>query len=552
MMQAENLSVAAAFNLSYRDLTAGQRRLFRRLGLHPGPDIDAHAAAALCGTGLTVTRRHLQALYGQHLITEPAAGRYRLHDLLREHARALAAADDAGVRDAASGRLLDYYLHAALAANEKLRLTMMPAIGKLPAARPPDCAPRISTPEQAATWFEAERANLDAAAVHAAACGWAGHATLIPAAMDGFLYLRGYWSHALALQQTALDAARQAGDQLGQARALALLGSMQGVISDFAAAAATLRQALALYRDLGDRAGEGDVLSGQGYLHSVAGDYPAMRACHQQALALFRDLDDPAGQAHALNALGVVYWATGNYPAAAASAGQALDLFRAIGHQSGQATALHTLAIVHKLTGDYPAAAASLEQALATFGGLGDRYMQAGVHLELGAVQRLTGNYAAATASSWQALQEFGDLGEPAGRAGALNELGLVQQLTGDYPAASASHQQALSLLVDLGSRDDLADVLNSLGELAHRTAASQQALDHHNQALAIARDLATPLQEARALEGIGPCDLQDGHAPRRRRRPARGADHLPAHRITRRQPRPANPRPVRQKEPDL
>lgn len=34
LMHAENLSVGAAFSLSYRDLTAGQRRLFRRLGLH--------------------------------------------------------------------------------------------------------------------------------------------------------------------------------------------------------------------------------------------------------------------------------------------------------------------------------------------------------------------------------------------------------------------------------------------------------------------------------------------------------------------------------------
>ena len=52
LMSTENLSVAAAFGLSYADLDAGQRRLFRRLGLHPGPDIDACAAAALDGTGV--------------------------------------------------------------------------------------------------------------------------------------------------------------------------------------------------------------------------------------------------------------------------------------------------------------------------------------------------------------------------------------------------------------------------------------------------------------------------------------------------------------------
>ena len=38
------------------------------------------------------------------------------------------------------------------------------------------------------------------------------------------------------------------------------------------------------------------------------------------------------------------------------------------------------------------------------------------------------------------------------------------------------------------------------------------QAHDYHNQALAIARDVGAPLEEARALEGIGRCHLQDGH----------------------------------------
>ena len=52
LMATENLSVAAAFNLSYEDLTGDQQRLFRRLGLHPGTDIDGYAAAALDGTGL--------------------------------------------------------------------------------------------------------------------------------------------------------------------------------------------------------------------------------------------------------------------------------------------------------------------------------------------------------------------------------------------------------------------------------------------------------------------------------------------------------------------
>jgi hypothetical protein len=88
LMHAENVSVSAAFGLSYADLTPGARQLFRRLGLVPGPGIDAYAAAALDGTGLATARRYLEELYDQHLIAEPAPGRYQLHDLLRQHARA--------------------------------------------------------------------------------------------------------------------------------------------------------------------------------------------------------------------------------------------------------------------------------------------------------------------------------------------------------------------------------------------------------------------------------------------------------------------------------
>src|SRR5262249_59369389 len=43
LMRAENLSVAAAFDLSYADLNPGQQRLFRRLGPIPGPTVHAQS-----------------------------------------------------------------------------------------------------------------------------------------------------------------------------------------------------------------------------------------------------------------------------------------------------------------------------------------------------------------------------------------------------------------------------------------------------------------------------------------------------------------------------
>ena len=510
LMAAENLSVAAAFGLSYQDLTAAQRRLFRRLGLHPGPDIDAYAAAALDGTGVAAARRRLEALYDQHLITEPARGRYRFHDLIREHARALAAADDPAARDAAATGLLDYYLHTARAASGHIA-SWTNVEGPAPPGRPPTSAPPVSTPRQAAAWLEAERANLHAAAGYAAATARPEYAISIPAAMAGFLETRGYWDQGVMLHQAALAAARRIGDRPGQARALMLLSPMQNTTGDPPAAAASATRALQLYRDLGDRAGQADALTMIGLLHTVTDDYPAAAAELRQALELFGDLGHRRGQGKALHYLGIAHRYSGDYRAAAACLQQALELHSDTGNRWGQADALIHLGAVQQLAGDYPAAAATLRQALALGRDLGDRSVQAQAFLELAAVQRLTGDYPAAAASSQQALSLYRDL-HSSDAAFALNELGLVQQLTGDYPAAAASHQQAFELFRDAGNRAGQAETLNCLGELASRTADGRQARDHHARALGIARQIDTPLEQARALEGTGRSHLRDGN----------------------------------------
>jgi hypothetical protein len=185
-MRAENLSVALAFELSYADLTPGQQRLFRRLGLVPGPGFDAYAAAALDDTTLDTAHRHLDDLYDQHLLVEPAPGRYLMHDLLREHARILAAADDPADRGAATTRLLDYYLHTALAAGRHVP-AWTAVQGRPPPGQPPAHPRDLPTLDRAAAWLESERPNLHAAADYAAATGRHLHAVQIPAAIGDFL-----------------------------------------------------------------------------------------------------------------------------------------------------------------------------------------------------------------------------------------------------------------------------------------------------------------------------------------------------------------------------
>ncbi len=478
-LHAENVSVSAAFGLSYADLAAGPRRLFRRLGLVPGPAVDAYAAAALDGTGLSAARRDLDELYDQHLIAEPAPGRYQLHDLLREHARALAAADDPDVTSEATGRLLDYYLHTALAAGPHFTPGAT-AYRRPPPSRWPGPAPDVSALGSAAAWLEAERANLHAAAEYAAARARFPHAIALPVALSGFLAARGHWDQSTALHEGALAAGRRADDRLGQADVHAGLGFVQREMGDYPAAAASLARAMTIYADLGDRPGHAHALTELGFLDVLTGDYRAAAASYQQALALARGAADRLGEAAALNHLGLVQQLTGDYVAATASQREALALFRDHGNLHGQAYTLN----------------------------------------DLGAVQHETGDYAAAAASQQQALALFRDLGDRLGRARGLNDLGVVQQETGDYAAAAASHQQALALFRDLGNRLGQAEALDRLGELATRTSDAGQAREYHTRALAIARDLSAAPEEAHALEGLGNSHLADGD-------PGQAAAHL-------------------------
>ncbi|MEV0151399.1 MULTISPECIES: NB-ARC domain-containing protein [unclassified Nonomuraea] len=85
-------SVAAALDLSYERLSPGLRRAYRLLGSRAGTDFGADAAAALLRTTAPQAVRLLDQLSDVHLLQEPAPGRYRLHDLVRDHASAVHAA----------------------------------------------------------------------------------------------------------------------------------------------------------------------------------------------------------------------------------------------------------------------------------------------------------------------------------------------------------------------------------------------------------------------------------------------------------------------------
>jgi tetratricopeptide (TPR) repeat protein/transcriptional regulator with XRE-family HTH domain len=546
-INAEAPAVAAAFDLSYQKLTADEQRLFRRLGLHVGDDIDLFAAAALDDSDLVTTRRRLNRLFGYHLLNEPDKKRYSLHALIREYARSLVAADRLADNDAAVGRLLGYYLHMARAADEHIPARSSVS-GPDVAVADPGHTPELASDADALAWLRAERSNLQAASSHAAAAGQPSYTIAMAAALHGFLRGAGHWQQAAALHRAAREKAAGMGDPLQEAAALNNLGDIERLRCDYESASDALTQALQLAAGRGNRLIEADALRHLGAVGYLKDDFPAVEANLRAARDIYRRQLDALGEAFVEDYLGTLREATGDYLGAEANLGRALELYRQLGHVTGEANALNHLGIVQTITGHYAEAAACQERALELYREQQDRLGQAnalnnlsGVHLDreeyeaaaaclneafaiyvelksphgqanalnhLGILQAANGEHATAIRSQRQALSLYRGQNDGLGEAAALKELGAIQLAIADRRAAAASLDAALNLSREHQGRLGEAEVLNKLGGLSLAWDNPDQARTEHEQALAIATAIGCPLEQARALEGIGRCHV--------------------------------------------
>jgi hypothetical protein len=117
----QTADVRAVFSWSYQNLGPEAARMFRLLGLPPGPELTAPSAASLAGVPVDRARTLLAELARCHMVAEHAPGRYALHDLLRAYAAEQAEAHERpDERIEAVHRILDHYLHSAQAAGSLL------------------------------------------------------------------------------------------------------------------------------------------------------------------------------------------------------------------------------------------------------------------------------------------------------------------------------------------------------------------------------------------------------------------------------------------------
>ncbi|GIH15248.1 BTAD domain-containing putative transcriptional regulator [Rugosimonospora africana] len=458
----DDTAVRAAFDLSYAALPEPQQRMFRCLGLVPGPDVTPGAAAALAGTSPVEAGALLSRLADRHLADEHTPGRYAVHDLLRLYAGELADRQDgADRRRCALARLAEHYLDRAVPAARLL----YPHVLYLPCtlSRSSDPDP-FSGAEEALSWLDAERRNLVATVVQLGRHDHRRAAWQLADALQGFFRVRTATADWQVVNDAALAAAEAEADPAAQAAAHLGLGTLHDFHTRFDEAARHYTRSAALAREAGWTHCHAVALNNLARIHWVDGRPLDTIDLLTQALTLHRQAGRVAGEAVTLANLGVAH---GEVARAAAGTGErvghlrhaagyltrALDLHRAIGDRRNEADTLRILAATRRDAGEHAEALPLAERALRLAQETGDARFEAIAWSTIGTVRARLGAAEDALNCHDRALGAAREIGDRQLEAQTLVDLAGTLALLGRPERAARRAREALDIAAGIGSR---------------------------------------------------------------------------------------------------
>jgi DNA-binding SARP family transcriptional activator len=440
-------ALQTALDSSYAGLPPAARRVFRLLGLVPGPDVTAEAAAALANVSPADAAGLLSRLADVHLAAEHALGRYALHDLVRLYAAYRAATEEAAAhQEAALDRLYGFY---ACGADGAARL-LYPQLLRAPA---PDPGASFDDDAHATAWLDAERANLVAAVRQAAERG--RHTTVWRLAD----LLRGYFHHHRYLvdwsvvAEAGLAAADAAGDLRGQAAAhlgLAMLADDLGRSDD---AIAEYTASIRCARWAGWAEAESAGLGNLGSVYWALGRVGEAAEHISAGLVIDRRGGWRAGQAAKLVNLGNVCWASGQVARAVRYQVQAVAIHRQEGSLGGEAIARGNLGEMYLALGRLDAAVGALTSALELVRKVGSRHTEADATRVLAAVHRHTGDHREALRLATTAVAIARETNDHRREAAALTTEASIHHRMGRPGAAISACRRAVEVARAIGDR---------------------------------------------------------------------------------------------------
>lgn len=479
-------AVRAVFSWSYQRLDPAAARLFRLLGVHNGHDIDAHAAAAMAGTGLRETRRALDVLVRAHLVDQPSAGRYQPHDLLRAYAAELAGTTDATTeRDAALTRLRDYYLGTASAAMDVIAPH---EAERRPKISVPDAeTPAFDSYDAAFGWLDRERVNLLASTQHSEP----DHVVKMSDTVWRYLGNGGYHDDAVSLHTHALHAAQTLRDVPSEANARRLLGSVALRAGFIARAIDHLERALALYQQVGDQSLHAATMNNLGVANWRLGNLTEAADRFRRALALYEDLGHRQWRAPANNYARILY-TLGRHDEAFVLFETSLVIAKDSRDRTSEASALCGLAEINAEQGRHREVLDYARRALTIAQDSGHRPLEGTAMRLLGIAHRQSCEHEQAVRHLDAALHIARGVGDAKQLVAALNELAATHASAGNTAEALHLYHEALTEN-ERGILEECAHTYAGVGDVHAALGDDHQAAEHWQQALGLYRQLGMP-----------------------------------------------------------
>ncbi|WP_020520779.1 BTAD domain-containing putative transcriptional regulator [Catelliglobosispora koreensis] len=324
--------------------------------------------------------------------------------------------------DAPLLRVLGGYLHLADQAVKALPVQVFGPGVKV--------APRWPTPESvpdATAWFTEEQPSIERAVEAAAELRRADFAWELAHALVPWCDLGGHTSGWERTHNTALEACRQAGDQLGEAVTLRGLGQLHVYRDNYEAAAEAFGRSRLLFARLGNDCGEAGALAGLGTVLRIRGEIDQAYGCFRQVLASYVQAGDLHGQAFAQGSLGQSLLARGDLPEAAQALRQGMAIATEIGDEHRLAHLTQILGVVFLRQGETEAAHGKLTEAMKQFEAIGDAHGEAYCLTHLSDLEPVESAIVRLT----QALDIFERIGDRQAQAKCARRLGELHRDAG-------------------------------------------------------------------------------------------------------------------------
>lgn len=395
------LDVRAVFSWSYRAVSQPAAHLFRLIGVHPGPDIDTDACAALVGD--RGAGPLLAELTTAHLVEEYRPGRFRLHDLLRIYAGERATLDESPEDlHTAIAAMIDYYLTATVAADCRIQPCRD---GEIRVA--PDAGPRVATHKAAMNWLAETTPTILAMIDFAAEHGFAPQVGQLAWAITTFLNRTALRHERAAVHRTGLRMARESGNRAEQVRSMTELARATTRLGSHEEAVTLLDEAAELADALLDDRRRVTVHLAYARVFEQSGRYALSLEHSQHAWELAQRLPSIQRRADALTNIAQQLASLGQPSEGVPLAERALRMYLEIGHREGQAFALVALGNCHTNLGQNAQAIESFEHTLAIDREMGARYWIAYILDRLGDLYHATGRDERALPAWQEALSIF-------------------------------------------------------------------------------------------------------------------------------------------------